>query len=115
MVISSNFLTTSLDIMAKSPNKKQKSRISITDIANQDFRNFLMDFNSSPYVCSKKKRFYNEPIEAYFFPIIYVSKLIKIQKHMWLCTKGVKLENGWTRRVNENIWHVNRKIQSGIT
>ena len=46
MVISGKWLTTSLTLGIKSPNKKQKAGTSITDITNQYFRKLLKDFNN---------------------------------------------------------------------
>ena len=46
-------MTNSLNISTKIPNKKQKSRLSINDITNQDFRNFLKGFTNSPYLVLK--------------------------------------------------------------
>ena len=39
-------LTTSLDIMTKRPNNKQKARFAITEITNQDFRKLLKEFEN---------------------------------------------------------------------
>ena len=39
-------LTTSLSLMTKSPNKKQKAKFAITDITNQDLRKFLNKYKN---------------------------------------------------------------------
>ena len=39
-----------LTLSTKNPKKKQKERISITDITNQDLRKFLKEFKNSPYL-----------------------------------------------------------------
>ena len=57
-------VTTSLDLSTKSPNKKQKARVAITDIINQDFSKFLKEFNSSPYLVYKMKQVHNNPTES---------------------------------------------------
>ena len=62
----------------------------MNDITNQGFRNFLKEFNNSPYLGYKKKQVYIEPTEYYFFLIKQVSKLIKIKKHVWIRIKRVK-------------------------
>ena len=69
MQISGKGVTTSLTPSTKSPNKKKKSRIAITDITNQDFSKFLRGFKNSPYLGYKKKPGHNEPIEAHLFLI----------------------------------------------
>ena len=46
MGISGKGVTTSLDLRTKSPNKKKKSWIAITDITNQYFRKFIKKFNN---------------------------------------------------------------------
>ena len=75
-------LTDSLDLSAKRTNKKQKARITITDITNQDFSNLLKEFRNFPYLVYKKKHICNGPTEAYFFLIKQVSKLIKRKNHV---------------------------------
>ena len=55
MVIPGKDLTTSLTLRTKIPNKKQKARISITDITNHYFRDFLRDFNDSLYLGYRNK------------------------------------------------------------
>ena len=77
-------LTTSLALMTKSSNNKQKERFTITDITNQDLRNFLKKFNNSPYLGYKSKQVHNEPTEPYFFPI-------KSYRNVQLCTNKFKL------------------------
>ena len=57
-------LNTSLDLRTKSPNKKQKTRFSITDINNQDFRNFPKEFKNLSYLGYNSKPVHNEPTEA---------------------------------------------------
>ena len=64
MGISGKGLTTSLILSTKSQNKKQKVRISITDITNQYFRKLLWEFNNSTYLDHKNKQFHNEPTDA---------------------------------------------------
>ena len=98
-------LTTSLAFRTKIPNKK-KGKISITDITNQDFRKLLNNFNNSPYIGYKSKKFHNEPNEAYFFLIKNITKTIKRDRHVRLRIKGFKLG------VNKTIGHANEKIQS---
>ena len=83
-------LTTSLALRTKTPNNKQKARISIIDITYQDFRKLIREFKNSPYLGYKKKQVHNEPTEDYFLLIRQVSKTIKSKKHVRLCTKGVK-------------------------
>ena len=69
-------LTTSLALRTKSPNNKQKERFPITDITNQNFKNFLKMFKNSYYLGYKSKQVHNEPTEAYFFLIKHINKLI---------------------------------------
>ena len=64
MVIPGKGLTDSLSISTKRPNKEQKAKFSITDITNQDFRDFLKKFGNSPYLGYKEKQVHNEPTEA---------------------------------------------------
>ena len=70
-------LTNSLYIHTKRSNKKQNSRFSINDINNQDFRKFLKRFNSSPYLGLKIKQVHNIATEVYFFPVKYITKIMK--------------------------------------
>ena len=49
MEISSKGLTTSLNLRAKSPKKKQ-ARFYNTDITNHDFRKSLKKFKNTPYL-----------------------------------------------------------------
>ena len=83
-------MTEFLSIRIKIPNKKQKARFSITDITNQAFRNFLKKFKNSPYLGYKSKKVHNEATEAYFFLIKQITKPIQRERHVGLCTKGVK-------------------------
>ena len=55
------FLAASLALRTKIKNKKQKERISISEITNQYFRKFFMEFNNSPYLGYKNKQVHNEP------------------------------------------------------
>ena len=54
-------LNTSMDLMKKNPNKKQKARFSITEITNQDFRKLLNKFKNSPFLGYKFKNVQKEP------------------------------------------------------
>ena len=56
--------TTNLHRITKIPNKKQKARLTITDITNQDYSKFLKKFNNTPYLGYKRKFFHNEPTET---------------------------------------------------
>ena len=76
--------TTSMYISTKSSNKKQKTRLYITDITKQDFRKLLKKFKNSPYIVYKIKQVYNEPAEAYFFLIKNITKIMKIERHIRL-------------------------------
>ena len=109
--ISGKGMNTSLALRTKSPNKKQKARISITGINNQDFRNFLKRFNNSPCLGYKLKHVNNEPTQDYFFLINHTYKLIKRKEHVWLLTKGVKLDFDGAKRVNKRIGNFNKTIQ----
>ena len=115
MVRSGKGLTTSLTLRTKKPNKKQKSRISITGITNQYFRKFLRKFNNSPYLGYKKKQVHNEPTEAYFLLINHIYRQIKSKKHVRLHNKGVRSDVNRKKRINKTIGHVSKTIQSGIT
>ena len=57
-------MTTSLDLRTKNPNKKQKSRFTITYITKQHLRKLLNKFKSLPYIGYKGKHIKNEPTEA---------------------------------------------------
>ena len=70
-------VTTSLNLRTKGSNKKQKSRFSITEITNQDFRKFSKKFNNSYYVGYKSKQVHTETTEDYFLLIIYITELMK--------------------------------------
>ena len=59
MVISGKGVNTSLNISTKRPNKKQKLRTAVTDIANQYFIKLIKYFNNSPYLGYNKKQVYN--------------------------------------------------------
>ena len=83
-------LTTSLTFSTKSLNKNQTARTAITVINNQYFRDFLKEFNNAPYLGYNKKQVNNELTETYLFLIKQVSKLIKIENHVWLHTKTVR-------------------------
>ena len=76
--------TTSMEISTKSSNKKQNTRLYITDITKQDFRKLLKKFKNSPYIVYKIKQVYNEPAEAYFFLIKNITKIMKIERHIRL-------------------------------
>ena len=71
-------MTISLAIRTKTPNRKQKSRCAITEITKQDFRKF----NNSPYLDYNSKQFHNKPTDDYLFLIKYITKLIKIKRHV---------------------------------
>ena len=104
-------MTTSLVLSTKSPNKKQKVRFFITDIANQDFRHFLKKFKNSPYLGYNSKQVYIEPNEACFLLIKNITKLTKIDLHVWLHNIVVKSDykkNSWTRQ--QNSWTRNFKF-----
>ena len=64
MGISGKGLETSMILMTKISNKKQKARLAITNITNLYFRKLLKGFNNSPYLGNKKKKIHNEPTEA---------------------------------------------------
>ena len=74
-------LTTSLALINRNLNNKQRSRFAISEITNQDFRKLLRKFNNSPYLCCKIKQFYNETTEAYFFLIKNITKPMKTKRH----------------------------------
>ena len=50
MVLPGKGLNKSLAQSTKRSNNKQKERVAITDITNQDFRKFLNKFKNSPYL-----------------------------------------------------------------
>ena len=75
-------LTTSMDLRTKIPNKEKKARFDITDITNQGFRNFLKNFNNSPYIGYKNKQVQNESTEAYFFLEKQNNKLMKSERRV---------------------------------
>ena len=83
-------LNTSLDLSTKSPNKKLKARVTMTENNNQDFRKFLKEFKNSPYLGYRSKQVYNEPTESYFFRIKYMTKIMKNKRHIRIRTKYVK-------------------------
>ena len=84
-------LTAYLTLRTKSPDKKQNARTPITDIINQDLWKLLKEFDDSPYLGYKKKQFHNEPTGDYLFLIKNMYKLVKINKHVWIRNKRVKL------------------------
>ena len=73
-------MTNSMALRTKNSNKKQNARFSITDITNQEFSKFLKKFTNSPYLGYKSKQVHNEPTEAYFFLIKYITKLMKSKR-----------------------------------
>ena len=111
MGISFDGLTTSLTLSNKRPNNKQKARIVITDINNQDFRNFLKEFKNSPYLVYKRKKSHNERIDAYFFLFKHIFKSVKTKNHVRLCTKGAKSDVNRTKSVIKTVGHVNKNVE----
>ena len=97
-------MTISRTINTKSSNKKQKSRFEIVYITKHHFRKFLRKFSNSPHLGYKSKQVHNETNESYFFLIKHITKLIKSNRRVKICTKFVKSV------VNKNIRHVNKKI-----
>ena len=75
-------LNNSLALRTKIPNKKKRSRFTITEITNQDFSKLLNKFKNSPYISYKSKQVHNEPTEAYFFIIIKITKQMKIKRNV---------------------------------
>ena len=67
-----------------------KSRCAITGITKQDYRKFLKKFNNSPYLGYKSKHVHNEQHEAYLLLIKQIINIIKIKRHVWICTKFIK-------------------------
>ena len=106
MVRTGKGLTTSLNIITKRSNKKQKSRFGITDINKQDLRKFLKKFKNSYYQGYNSKQVHNELTGDEFFLIKQITNLIKTKRHIWIRTKGIK------SGVNKTIGHVNEKNQS---
>ena len=104
MVISGKGVNNYLYIKTKSPNKKQKARTAITENNKQHFSNFLKKVENSPYMGYKSKQIHNEPTDDYFFLIKHITKIIKIQRHVRLCSQGFK------SGVNKKIGHVNKKM-----
>ena len=100
--------------ITKSINKKQKARISITDITNQYFRKLLREFNNSPCIAYKIKQVHNEPTEADLFLLNQIYKPIQRNKHTRLYIKKIKSNFDGIKRVNVTIGHVNKIIQCGI-
>ena len=90
----------------KRSENKQKARFYITDITKKYFRKLRKRLNHSSYPGYKSKKFHNELMEAYFFLIKNITKLMKIERHVRLHTNFVK------SGVNEKIGHVNGAIQS---
>ena len=76
MGIPGDGLNISLDIRTNMSNKKQNSRFAITDTADQDFRKFLKRFKNPTYIGNKIKKFHNEPTEACFFLIKYITNIM---------------------------------------
>ena len=60
-------LTTYLTLRTKSPNKKQNTRIYITDITYQYFRKLIKKFKNLPDLGCKNKLDHNEPTEEVIF------------------------------------------------
>ena len=80
--------------------------------SKQDFRKFINRFEHSPYLGYRSKQLHNEPTEAYFFIIKYITKKIKSEKHVQLRTRGVKLSvKGKIGHLDKTIGHVNKAIQ----
>ena len=75
-------LNNSLVLWTKIPNKKKRSRFTITEITNQDFSKLLKKFKNSPYISYKSKQVHNAPTEAYFFIIIIITKQMKIKRNV---------------------------------
>ena len=69
-------LTTSLDLITKSLNRKQEARFAITDITKYCFRKLLKKFDDSPSLGYKIKQVHNGPTEAYFFLIKQITMII---------------------------------------
>ena len=90
----------------KRSENKQKARFYITDITKKYFRKLRKRLNHSSYPGYKSKKFHNELMDAYFFLIKNITKLMKIERHVRLHTNFVK------SGVNEKIGHVNGAIQS---
>ena len=55
MGITDKGMTTSMYLITKRSNNKQKETFAITDITNQDFRKFLIFFKNSTYLGYKSK------------------------------------------------------------
>ena len=104
-----------MTIRTNIPNKKKNSEIEITCITNQEFRKLLKQFNNLPYLGYKSKQDHNETTEDQLLLINLIYKLIKINKHIQIRTKGVKLDADRTKFINETIRNTNRTIQSRIT
>ena len=82
-------------------------------MTNQDFSKFIKKFNNSPYLGLKSKQVYNEPTKAYLFLIKYITKLMKIQRHIRIRTKNFKsIVNKTIRHAIETIVHINKAVQS---
>ena len=69
-------LATSLDLITKRSNKKQKARFLISDITKQNFSKLLKNVDNSPYLGYKSKQVNNEPNEFYFLLIKHITNLI---------------------------------------
>ena len=94
-------------------NKKQKERFSITNTTNQDFRNFLKKFKNSTYLGYKSKQIQDEPTEDYLLIIKHITKLMKTERNVRICTNFVKsCINKKIGHINKTIGHINKSIQS---
>ena len=102
---SGNGVTNYLTLSTNRKNNKHKSRTAIDEITNQYFSKLLKKFKNLPYLGYKKKQVHNEPTESHLFPIKQVSKLIKIKKHVPLCTKRVQPDIDGTKCDHETIEH----------
>ena len=101
-----------MSFRTKISNNKQKESYSITDITKQDFRKLLNKFNSSPYLGYKSKQVHNETYGVYLLLIKHITKLMKIERHVWLLTNFFKSGGNKTiGHVNKTIGHVNKAIQ----
>ena len=69
-------LATSLYLITKRSNKKQKARFLISDITKQNFSKLLKNVDNSPYLGYKSKQVNNEPNEVYFLLIKHITNLI---------------------------------------
>ena len=60
---SGNGLINYMALSIKIPKKKEKARVTINDITNHYFGNFLKEFKNSTYLGYKDKQVHNEPTE----------------------------------------------------